>query len=65
MVRAFTDKFDRRMDEFLEDNLEIMTFEEFVEEKFDMTVSEVFLNMYYSGLIDDEDLKTAGFIEKL
>lgn len=52
--------FERRLNDFLEMMLEDMTFEEFIE-NFDISASEVFQNMYDSGLIDDEDLKKVGF----
>lgn len=54
------DSFERRLNDFLEMMLEDMTFEEFIE-NFDISASEVFQNMYDSGLIDDEDLKKVGF----
>lgn len=56
MTRTFNDEFDRRLENFLEEYLEDKTFEDFIEE-FDMVASDVFLNMYYSGLIDDRDLE--------
>lgn len=56
MTRTFNDDFDRRLENFLEEYMEDKTFEEFIEE-FDMVPSDVFLNMYYSGLIDDRDLE--------
>lgn len=56
MTRTFNDEFDRRLENFLEEYLEDKTFEDFIEE-FDMIPSDVFLNMYYSGLIDDRDLE--------
>lgn len=54
------DSFERRLNDFLEMMLEDMTFEEFIE-NFDISASEVFQNMYDSGLIDDGDLKKVGF----
>lgn len=59
-VRQFTDQYDRKLEDFLEMMLEDYSFEEFIE-MFDMTANEVFLNMFYSGLIDERDLKNVGF----
>jgi len=60
MTRGFTDVFDSKLEDFLDYHLEDISFEDFIE-NFDMTPKEVFLNMYYTGLIDDEDLKRVGF----
>lgn len=55
-MKQFDKETDRRLEELISDHLEQYTFEEFLEE-FDLTPVEVFINLYYSGLIDDVDLQ--------
>ena len=50
------DNFDDKLMELLEYHLEDLTFEEFLEH-FDLSVFDVFKNMYNSGLIIDKELE--------
>ncbi len=53
-------EFDRRLEDFLDMRLEDMSFEDFLEE-IGWTPNQVLLHMYYTGLVDNDDLEQAGF----